>query len=244
MPVTEKPYAVGNDRDFTRVPGNRLLDALPSEDYRRIVGQASIVPLKTRQILYKQGAPIRDVYFPVGGVCSIVKVMEDGAMAEIASIGNEGMLGSSVYSGDDTSLGETVVQIGGGDALKLPAEAFMREMDRREAFFDCVMRYSHALSAQVTQTAACNALHFVEQRCARWLLAASDRVGNADLRLTHEALSIVLGVRRPSVTLALGELERAGLLESGRGVIRIANRPLLEQASCECYAAMKTRFSV
>lgn len=231
-----------DDRPSLSPHANKLLATLPLEEYRRVFEEVSIVPLKARQPLYRQGQRISDVYFPCSGVCSILKLMQDGAMTEVAAIGNEGMIGSSIYLGDDLSIGDVLVQLDGGDALKMPAGAFIREMERRGAFYDRVIRYSQALAAQLMQMTACNGLHSVEQRCCRWLLMTRDRIGRDDLKITHECLATALGVRRSSITLALGGLQTAGLVETDRAVIRILDRRRLEHVSCECYATLKTSF--
>jgi CRP-like cAMP-binding protein len=224
-------------------PVNRLLATLPPEDYQRILRQLVTVPLKFKQVLYKQDQIIEHVFFPGGGACSLTKVMRDGQVAEIATIGNEGVIGASVFFGDDQSFSETIVQVADGDGFRMPLEAFVAEMARRGPFYNRIIRYSQALMSQVMQTTVCNGLHSVEQRCCRWLLMTSDRVGSTDLRLTHEFLSIMLGVRRPTVTLVMGALQKAGLVENRRGTIHVNDRALLERASCECYATVKANFA-
>ena len=224
-------------------PVNKLLATLPPGDYQRVLSHLTVVPLKFKQVLYKQDEVIQHVFFPGGGACSLTKVMRDGQIAEIATIGNEGVIGASVFFGDDQSFSETIVQVADGDGFRMPVEAFMSEMGRRGAFYDCIVRYSQALTCQVMQTTVCNGLHSVEQRCCRWLLMTYDRVGSNDLRLTHEFLSIMLGVRRPTVTLVMGDLQRAGLVENRRGTIHVLDRAGLEMASCECYATVKANFA-
>jgi CRP-like cAMP-binding protein len=224
-------------------PVNKLLATLPPDDFQRISAQLTFVPMKFKQILYKQGEPIQHVFFPGGGACSLTKVMQDGKVAEIATIGNEGVLGASVFFGDDQSFGEALVQVAEGGGFRMPVEAFVTEMARRGMFYNRIIRYSQALMSQVMQTTVCNGLHSVEQRCCRWLLMTDDRVHRDELRLTHEFLSIMLGVRRPTVTLIMGELQKAGLVERRRGLIHIADRSGLEAASCECYAAVKAAFA-
>ena len=201
-----------------------------------------IVPFNVKQVLYKQDEPIQFIYFPGGGACSLTKVMQDGQMAEIATIGNEGVIGASVFFGDDRSFAETIVQVAGGDGFRMPVDAFISEMARRGAFYELTVRYLQALTNQTMQTTVCNALHSAEQRCCRWLLMTHDRVGR-DLRLTHEFLSMMLGVRRPTVTLIMGDLQKAGLVDHTRGTIHVVNRAGLETMSCECYAALKASFA-
>ena len=171
--------------------------------------------------------------------------MEDGGTAEVGTIGREGMVGCAVFFGDRQSHTQVIVQIAGdADPYKMPVAAFMAEMEQRGAFFNRVIRYHQAQAIQIQQTSACNALHPAEQRCCRWLLMTRDRVGNDEMKLTHEFLAIMLGVRRPTVTLVVGALEKAGLIVNGdRGAIKIADRKGLEAASCECYATVKTNFA-
>jgi CRP-like cAMP-binding protein len=169
--------------------------------------------------------------------------MRDGQIAEIATIGSEGVIGASVFFGDDQSFSETIVQVPHGDGFRMPVDAFVTEMSRRGAFYNRIIRYSQALMSQVMQTTVCNGLHSVEQRCCRWLLMTCDRVGTDDLRLTHEFLSIMLGVRRPTVTLVMGDLQNAGLVENRRGMIHIVDRRRLEATACECYAALRANFA-
>jgi CRP-like cAMP-binding protein len=223
-------------------PANKLLAALPPDDYERVLSHLTVVPLTFKQVLYKQDEVIQHVFFPGGGACSLTRVMRNGQIAEIATIGREGVIGSSVFFGDDLSFSETIVQVADGDGFRMPVEAFVTEMSRRGAFYDRITRYSQALMSQVMQTTVCNGLHSVEQRCCRWLLMTYDRVSSNDLRLTHEFLSIMLGVRRPTVTLVMGDLQKTGLVENRRGTIHVIDRAGLELASCECYATVKANF--
>ena len=224
-------------------PVNKLLATLPAEDFQRLLPDLKVVPFRFREVLCRQNAKIEHVFFPGGGACSLTKVMQDGKVAEIATIGNEGIIGASVFFGDDQSFGETIVQVAEGEGFRMSAEAFVAEMARRGAFHNRVIRYSQALMSQVMQTTVCNGLHSVEQRCARWLLMTDDRVHRDDLRLTHDFLASMLGVRRPTITLIMGDLQKAGLVENRRGMIHIADRHGLEAASCECYATVKATFA-
>ena len=225
------------------LPVNKLLASLPAEEFERILPQLTVVPFKFKAVLYKQNEKIQDVFFPGGGACSLTKVMRDGRIAEIATIGNEGVIGASVFFGDDQAFGETIVQVAEGEGFKMSVEAFVTEMARRGSFYNRVIRYTQALMSQVMQTTVCNGLHSVEQRCCRWLLMTDDRVQSDNLRLTHEFVSIMLGVRRPTVTLIMGDLQNAGLVENRRGTIHIVDRSGLEAASCECYATVKATFA-
>jgi CRP-like cAMP-binding protein len=224
-------------------PVNKLLASLPLQEFQRIEPQLTVVSLAFKQVLHKQNERIEHIYFPGGGACSLTKVMQDARIAEIATIGNEGVIGASVFFGDDRSFTETIVQVAEGDGYRMSVEAFVTEMARRGPFYNRVVRYSQALLSQVMQTTVCNGLHSVEQRCCRWLLMTNDRVHSDNMRLTHEFLSIMLGVRRPTVTLIMGDLQKAGLVENRRGMIHITDRSRLEQVSCECYATVKATFA-
>jgi CRP-like cAMP-binding protein len=224
---------------------NKLLSALPVADRQRISSYLTTVPAPFKKVIYKQDGAIDDVYFPCSGAWSLMKTMEDGGSAEVGTVGNEGMLGCAVFFGDHQSHTEVIVQIAGDtDPYKMPIAAFMTEMELRGPFFNRVIRYHQAQAIQIQQTTACNALHRADQRCCRWLLMTRDRVGSDELKLTHEFLAIMLGVRRPTVTIVVGDLEKAGLIVNGnRGAIKIADPKGLEARSCECYATVKTNFA-
>jgi CRP-like cAMP-binding protein len=224
---------------------NKLLGTIPQADRQRISSYLTPVPAPFKHVFYKQGSTIDHVYFPCSGAWSLTKTMEDGGTAEVGTVGNEGMIGSAAFFGDRISHTEALVQVAGDiDPFKMPVAAFMAEMELRAAFFNRVVRYHQAQAVQIQQTTACNALHHAEQRCCRWLLMTRDRVGSDELKLTHEFLAIMLGVRRPTVTIIVCTLEKAGLIANGpRGTITIADRAKLETASCECYATVKTNFA-
>ena len=222
---------------------NKLLAALPTEDKHRLLAQMSVVPFQFRQVLYKQGEPIEDVYFPCGGACSLTKTMEDGRTAEVGTIGNEGMLGASVFFGDSLAQSDAIVQVAAKSGYKMNVRVFIEEMNKLGALYSRVTRYNQALAIQVMQTTACNALHSAEQRCCRWLLMTRDRVGSDDLTLTHEFLAIMLGVRRSTVSIIVEGLQKASLVDTRRGQITIVDRQRLEASSCECYATVKANFA-
>jgi len=221
---------------------NKLLAALPAADYRRILPTLTTVPLKFRQVMHKYGEPIDTVYFIGGGVASVTNVMTDGRMVEVATIGNEGMVGVTVFLGGTVSPGEAFIQVPDGSGQAMPADAFRKELDRRGAFYGLMSRYSQAMQILIMQSTACNSLHTVEERCSRWLLMTHDRVDGDELRLTHEFLGYMLGVRRPTVSLVLGTLDKAGILHNGTKKITIVNRARLEDTSCECYRVVKSAF--
>jgi CRP-like cAMP-binding protein len=220
---------------------NQLLSSLPADDLQRIRPHLRSVRLRPKQILHKQGDRIREVYFPTGGVCSIIELMQDGQAAEIATVGDEGLLGGSVYFGQDESFTQSVVQVPGQSADVLTAEAFNAEMARKGALFTRTVKYHQALMTQVMQTTVCNGLHSAEQRCCRWLLMTHDRVRRDEFPLTHETLAMMLGVRRPTITLIAASLQRAGLIHYRRGSMKILHRGGLELASCECYRTITDR---
>jgi CRP-like cAMP-binding protein len=222
---------------------NKLLAALAAEDRNRLSPFLTTIPMRLRLVLYKQDAVIDDVYFPANGVLSLTRTMEDGGTAEVYAIGNEGMIGASVFFGDPFSHTEALVQVAGDHAYRMPVAVFLREMERHGAFYQRIMRYHHVLNVQIQQNTVCNALHHVEHRCCRWLLTTGDRVGKDEFKLTHEFLAVMLGVRRATVTVILGTLEKAGLIAAGRpGIITITNREKLMDASCECYRVVKANF--
>ncbi len=221
---------------------NKLLAALPAADYRRILPALTTVPLKFRQVMHKYGEPIDTVYFIGGGVASVTNVMTDGRMVEVATIGNEGMVGMTVFLGGRVSPGEAFIQVPDGNGQSMSADAFRRELDRRGAFYGLMSRYSQALQILIMQSTACNSLHSVEERCSRWLLMTHDRVDGDSFQLTHEFLGYMLGVRRPTVSLVLGTLDKAGMIRNGTKKITIVNRARLEDTSCECYRVVKSAF--
>ena len=223
------------------VPQNKLLAALPADDYTRILPTLSSVPLRFSEVLHKAGAKIDTIYFPDTGVCSVSNAMADGREVEVATIGNEGMVGITVFLGGDVAPGEVFMQVP-GKGMAMSSEAFRCEVERRGAFYDVISRYSQALQVFLMQSVACNALHSVEERCARWLLMTDDRVEGPHLPLTHEFLSVMLGVRRPTVSVVLGTFHKAGLIEGGNKKITVADRKGLEEATCECYQVVKSTF--
>jgi len=218
-------------------PANDLLATLPHAVFGRIAPALNVVPLKLKQILHKPGEPIRTVYFPGGGFCSMLTVLENGSMVEVATVGREGMLGMSAVLNGDPSPSVSMVQAEMETCYTMAADTFRREMERHDTFYDLFTRYAQALVGFIMQSTACNAVHSVEQRLARWLLMAHDRVGKNDFPLTQEFLAMMLGASRPTVTVVAGTLQKAGLITYTRGHLTIVNREKLESASCECYRA-------
>jgi CRP-like cAMP-binding protein len=221
---------------------NRILLSLPPEDYQRVAGQLKPITLRMKQVLMKQGEPIEQIVFPAGGVCSLVRVTEDGQTAEVAPVGNEGAIGVSAFFGQVDSAFDVLVQVPGPAGHALPVDAFRAEMTMRGALFNRIVRYNQALMTQIVQTATCNALHSAEQRCCRWLLMTHDRIGHDEFPLTHEFVATMLGVRRPTVTLVIAELQRAGLISHRRGMVIIQDRDRLVETACECYRSVRASF--
>ena len=220
---------------------NRLLSALPPDEYRRISSMLAETTLEHHKRLEVPGTQPTHVYFPWSGVCSLTVTMSNGATCECGTIGNEGMVGMSAYLGSQIPDALTVVQVPGAGAHTMRVGSFVAEMDREGALYQLVRRYSQALIGLIMQSVACNALHEVDQRCARWLLMTQDRAGD-EILLTQEYLATMLGVRRPSVTQVARRLQRAKLIEYRRGRITICNRSGLEKLSCECYQVVRALF--
>ncbi len=215
---------------------NLLLAALPSADYARIAPSLNFVPLRLKTLLHQPGEPIEHVYFPGGGFCSMLAVLKDGGMVEVATIGREGMVGvSAVLAGNNPVSSTSMVQGESEVCYRMAAETFRREMNRRGAFYELLTRYGQALVGFIMQSTACNAVHSVEQRLARWLLMARDRMESDEFPLTQEFVAMMLGASRPTVTIVARTLQKAGLMAYHRGHIKILDGNKLEAASCECY---------
>jgi CRP-like cAMP-binding protein len=221
---------------------NNLIASLPSDVRQRLAPHLSTRPLSVRETLHKEGARISEIFFPGRSVVSITHAMEEGGMVEVATVGPEGLVGIGTALGDFTSTGTAFVQVAGEPAHVLPVSVFQQEFDRREAFHHIVTRYTQAFIAMVMQSVACNGLHSAEERCSRWLLMTHDRIQADEFALTHEFLAMMLGVRRPTVTLVLAELSRAGVVSHVRGRMKITDRRGLESMSCECYRQVRSIF--
>jgi CRP-like cAMP-binding protein len=220
---------------------NHLLDALPAADYTRLKSHLEVIPMALGQVLYEPGARLRYVYFPTTSIVSLLYVMEDGASAEIAVVGNEGMLGISLFMGGETTPSHAVVQ-SAGYGLRLKAQLLKDEFARFGPMMHLLLRYTQALITQMAQTAVCNRHHSVDQQLCRWLLLSLDRLASNELSMTQELIANMLGVRREGVTEAAGKLQDAGLIRYQRGRITVLDRPGLEAQSCECYRVVKTEF--
>lgn len=230
---------MSNDRH--KIIQNQLLSALPSKEYKRLLPNLELVSLPLKQLIYAPNEPIKYVYFPLDGVISLVNITEDGGTVEAASVGNEGMVGIPILLGSDRMVSQAIVQIQ-GEALRMKAEVFKREVTPGSQLHNLLLRYTLALINLISQSAACNRLHPVEVRCCRWLLLCQDRVKSDSFFLTQEFLAQMLGVRRATVSGVAGTLQEAGLIRYSRGKITICDRPALEAASCECYRIVKDEF--
>ena len=220
---------------------NHLLDALPATDYTRLEPHFELVTMELGEVLYEPGARLRHVYFPTTSIVSLLYFMEDGASAEIAIVGNEGMLGISLFMGGETTPSHAVVQ-SAGHGVRLKAQLLKDEFARFGPMMHLLLRYTQALITQMAQTAVCNRHHSVDQQLCRWLLLSLDRLQSNDLSMTQELIANMLGVRREGVTEAAGSLQDAGLIRYQRGKITVLDRPRLEARSCECYQVVKTEF--
>lgn len=224
--------------DYAR---NRILQLLPLADAERLARILEPVRIGAKEPIYTTGKPIDFVYFPLTGIVSLVMDMAGGQSVEAGTIGREGIVGLPAFLGAPRSLWRTLSQIA-GDALRAPIELFKEEARRGEALNRLLHRYTIALMAMLAQTAACNRLHSLEQRMCRWLLTTRDRVDDDEFPLTQEFLGQMLGVRRPSVSLAGAALQTAGLIKYTRGQVKIVDRSGLEAASCECYGIVRRHY--
>ncbi len=220
---------------------NHLLAAFPSTEYERIAPFLELVPMPLGEVLCESGGQLTHVYFPTTSIVSLLYVLEDGASAEIAVVGNEGILGISLFMGGETTPSRAVVR-SGGHGYRLKANLLQQEFNRAGPVLRLLLRYTQALITQMTQTAVCNRHHSVEQQLCRALLLSLDRLSGTSLTMTQELIANMLGVRREGVTEAAGNLQRAGLIRYSRGHIDVLDRPGLEQAVCECYGVVKVEF--
>ena len=213
---------------------NRLLRALALDDYAELLPHLTPTRLRLRQVLVEPDTPIADVYFIREGVSSVIATRQEGGDIEVGTVGNEGFVGLAVLLGADSMSNRMIVQVE-GDAWRLSADTFRRVTDERAALRRLFLRYVAYYTGQLSQAVACNRLHTLEERCARWLLMTHDRVHHDVFEMTHEFLGMMLGVRRAGVTVAMGTLQSAGIVEYGRGHVTVLDRARLEQAACDCY---------
>ncbi len=217
---------------------NEILLAMTAREFNLIRAHLQFVDLKQRRVLYEPHKKLQYVYFPNRGLISLVVVLKTGKTVEAGVVGKEGVSGSALSANVHSSALREIVQIS-GEGFRIKSAHFQKLLSIAPDLRKALNRYVVLFGMQVSQTAACNRLHEIEQRLARWLLMAEDSAGTSNLRITHDFLATMLGTDRPSVTLAAGLLQKAGLIEYGRGSVRITNRPQLETFTCECYAVIR-----
>jgi CRP-like cAMP-binding protein len=217
---------------------NQLLAALPAPEFERLSSHLELVSMPLGESLYESGRRLPHVYFPTTAIVSLLYVMQDGASAEIAVVGNEGILGISLFMGGETTPSRAVVQ-SAGYGYRLEAQLLKQEFNRAGPVLHLLLRYTQALITQMAQTAVCNRHHSVEQQLCRWLLLSLDRLSSNKLTMTQELIANMLGVRREGVTEAARKLQRAGSIRYSRGTIEVLDRQALEAQACECYAVVK-----
>jgi CRP-like cAMP-binding protein len=217
---------------------NQLLAALPQEDFERVQPHLNLIELPLGEALYEANSVLRHVYFPTDSIVSLLYVMADGASAEIAVVGNEGVIGVSLFMGGETTSSRAVVQSAGW-AYRLTGQLLKEEFTRAGAMQHLLLRYTQALLTQMAQTAVCNRHHSLDQQLCRWLLLSLDRLPSNQLVMTQELIANMLGVRREGVTEAAGKLQRLNLIKYSRGHITVLDRPGLEKQVCECYEVVK-----
>jgi len=221
---------------------NRILGLLPPRELEAVLDRSEMVTIQSKEVIYRRDEPIRYIHFPEDCVISLITELEDGDSVEAMTIGADGFVGIAVFHQVPSSRLKAIGQIT-GEARRIGTDDFRRLIRDCKNLDRLLHRYSQFVFETVSQSAACNRLHVIEQRCARWLLMSEDRVGRNHFDLTQEFLAAMLGVRRPGVTVAMGVLEKAGLISHGRGTITVTNRGGLEAASCECYKTIKQRQS-
>ncbi|MGA9335408.1 MAG: Crp/Fnr family transcriptional regulator [Rudaea sp.] len=220
---------------------NQILASIPAKQYKRLQTDLEPVHLKFGQVLYVPGKPISHVYFPLDCLISLLTAVDKQRTLEVGMVGNEGMAGMPFILGMGVSGVRAIVQ-GGGSALRMASGAFRIEFKRNVPLQEGLYRYTYALMAQISQTAACNRFHDAEQRLSRWLLMTRDRIGSDEFLLTHEFLGHMLGLRREGVTEAATELKRRKIIDYSRGKLQILNPRGLKASSCSCYQIVKTVF--
>ena len=222
-------------------PKNRLLSALHAADYKRLAPHLETVHMEMKQLAFDTNKPIEYAYFPLNGIFSMLTFMEGGKAVEVATIGNEGMLGLPLFLGVNSTPGVAFAQVP-GDSMRIPAGVFQKEVRRQGGFAKILQIYTQALMVQISQGMACNGIHLIQQRTARWLLMTHDRVAARQFPLSQEFLGQMLGVRRASVSEVASKLQKAGLIRYSRGIIEITDRAGLEATSCECYGVIQREF--
>jgi CRP-like cAMP-binding protein len=220
---------------------NHILGALPTAEFERLLPHLELVPMRLGELLCESGDQLKYAYFPTTAIISLHYVMESGASAEVAGVGNEGMLGVALFMGGITTLNRAIIQTG-GHGYRLRSRMLMEEFNRSGMLMRLLLRYTQALMSQMAQTGVCNRHHSVLQQLCRWLLLTLDRMPSNDLIMTQELIATMLGVRREGVTEAAGSLKDLGAISYRRGHITVLNRPILIANVCECYAVVKSEF--
>jgi CRP-like cAMP-binding protein len=220
---------------------NHLLAALPPAEWERLQPRLELMPMPLGHVLYESGSELQHVYFPTTCIVSLLYVMEDGHSAEIAIVGNEGIVGVALFMGGETTPSRAIVQ-SAGHAYRMPGKFLKEEFYRAGPLQRLLLRYTQALITQMAQTAVCNRHHSVEQQLCRWLLLSLDRLPSNELVMTQELIANMLGVRREGVTESAGKLQKLGLINYRRGRITVLDRAALERHACECYAVVKREF--
>lgn len=220
---------------------NRLLAALPAEDYERLLPNLKPITFSLGQVVYESQGQMDYVYFPTSAHISLLYTMNDGMTAEVGLVGNEGLVGIALFMGGDTTPNRAIVQ-GAGNAYRMQAQAMLAEFKKGGAFQLFLLRYTQALISQISQTAVCNRLHTTEQRLCRWMLMTHDRTHTDELQMTHEFISNMLGIHREAVSLAAHRLQGKGMISYTRGRIKIIDRQQLEHCTCECYHVVKSEY--
>jgi CRP-like cAMP-binding protein len=220
---------------------NHLLGALPAKDLARLKPHLEPIRMPLGEVMYEAGGQLKHIYFPTTSIVSLLYVMENGSSAEIAVVGNEGVLGISLFMGGETTPSRAVVR-SEGQGYRLKSQLLKQEFNRAGPMMHLLLRYTQALITQMSQTAVCNRHHSVDQQLCRWLLLSMDRLSGNHLTMTQELIANMLGVRREGVTEAAGKLRDAGIIEYSRGHIKILDRDRLEGRACECYAVVKKEF--
>jgi CRP-like cAMP-binding protein len=220
---------------------NELLAAIPAPEWQRLAPHLEPVELPLGKVLYESGDAMRHVFFPTDAIVSLLYVMENGASAEIAVVGREGVVGISLFMGGETTPSRALVQ-SAGHGFRLKAQVVKEEFNRSGPFMHLLLRYTQALITQMTQTAACNRHHSLDQQLCRWLLLSLDRLEQPEIAMTQELIANMLGVRREGVTEAALNLQRLGFIRYARGHIWVLDRPGLEKRTCECYEVVKKEY--
>ncbi|MGV3740754.1 MAG: Crp/Fnr family transcriptional regulator [Burkholderiaceae bacterium] len=220
---------------------NYILSHLPDSEYQAIRPHLEFSPTPLRMLLFERNKEIKYTYFPLSGEHSVLAVMEDGAAVEVGTVGNEGMSTVDTIMGSTTAIETTICQIA-GESLRMPASKFMELIEVLPELHRLCFRYLQAYLSQVSQSVACNRLHTTEERFARWILMSHDRVKGNEFHITQEFLAIMLGVHRPSVTIVAKTFQQAGLIRYNRGTVMVLDRAGLEEATCECYQAVREQY--